>query len=72
MGPQKDGVEIVHVDYGPLVSPRNALRFGHMGGCVAGCENCLYIKLCEGGEIGSDELGGEDGRGQNATGERAT
>lgn len=46
--------QLVRIDYGPLVSPRNALRFGRMGGCVAGCENCLYVKLCEGGEIGEE------------------
>lgn len=41
---------------------RSALRFGAMGGCSAGCDLCRFFWLCEGGEIGADELGGEDER----------
>ena len=34
---------------------RSALAFGVAGGCVAGCENCRFLWLCEGGEIGAEQ-----------------
>ena len=32
---------------------RSALRFGHEGGCAAGCELCRYRLLCESGIVGA-------------------
>lgn len=28
---------------------RSALRFGESGGCRAGCADCKYLRVCEGG-----------------------
>lgn len=41
----------------------DALRFGRGGGCAAGCDECLYINLCEGGVFG----GGPRARADSAT-----
>lgn len=49
---------------------RSALAFGRSGGCSAGCELCRFVYLCEGGDIGAGELGGEDEREASAEGER--
>lgn len=45
----------IRIAYGPLETARGALKFGREGGCSAGCENCLYLPLCEGGEIGEEQ-----------------
>lgn len=45
----------IRIVYGPLETARGALKFGREGGCSAGCENCLYLLLCEGGEIGEEQ-----------------
>lgn len=38
----------------------NALRFAREGGCEAGCDECLYAKLCEGGVFGGEGADGSD------------
>lgn len=58
--------QLVRIDYGPLVSPRNALRFGREGGCrVSTCELCLYRPICEGGTIGEEQEESENGEGNH-------
>lgn len=37
---------------------RSALAFGRSGGCVAGCELCRFVYLCEGGTVGDVGEGG--------------
>ena len=34
---------------------RSALAFGRAGGCVAGCELCRFVYLCEGGTVGEEQ-----------------
>lgn len=51
--------QIVHVDWGPLVSAENALKFGHSGRCrTSTCDLCLYRPICEGGTVGDVGEGG--------------
>ena len=44
---------MARVGRGPLETARNALAFGRSGGCSAGCVNCMYIRLCDGGTVGA-------------------
>ena len=40
---------------------RSALAFGRAGGCVAGCELCRFVYLCEGGTVGEEQEESEIG-----------